>query len=99
MSSVSNPSSSNQWHVGLIGYGEVGRILAEDLRQQDIRVTAYDLKLDGAEAGAPRAPPARGGGVWGGGGAPPGGRGSPLSSSGRCRGARLCRPRRPAYRH
>ncbi len=27
---------SNQWHVGLIGYGEVGRILAEDLRKQDM---------------------------------------------------------------
>jgi hypothetical protein len=24
------PVHSNQWHVGLIGYGEVGRILAED---------------------------------------------------------------------
>jgi 3-hydroxyisobutyrate dehydrogenase-like beta-hydroxyacid dehydrogenase len=43
-------NTSNQWHVGLIGYGEVGRILAEDLRQQDIRVTAYDVKLDGAQA-------------------------------------------------
>ena len=34
--------------VGLVGYGEVGRILAEDLRQRDIRVSAYDLKLDAA---------------------------------------------------
>src|SRR5579872_7145854 len=34
-----------QWNVGLIGYGEVGRILAEDLRQQDIKVSAYDIKL------------------------------------------------------
>lgn len=41
---------SNQWHVGIVGYGEVGRILAEDLRKQDIRVSAYDLKLDGAQA-------------------------------------------------
>ena len=24
-----------QWNVGLIGYGEVGRILAEDLRKQE----------------------------------------------------------------
>jgi 3-hydroxyisobutyrate dehydrogenase-like beta-hydroxyacid dehydrogenase len=39
---------SNQWHVGLIGYGEVGRILAEDLRKQKIRVSAYDIKLDGS---------------------------------------------------
>ncbi|MEN3289271.1 MAG: hypothetical protein V7634_3571, partial [Bradyrhizobium sp.] len=30
--------SSNQWHVGLIGYGEVGRILAEDLRKEGVRV-------------------------------------------------------------
>ena len=34
----------------LIGYGEVGRILAEDLRKQDLSVTAFDLKLQG-EAG------------------------------------------------
>jgi 3-hydroxyisobutyrate dehydrogenase-like beta-hydroxyacid dehydrogenase len=40
------PSSDpRQWHVGLIGYGEVGRILAEDLRQQDVTVAAYDIKL------------------------------------------------------
>ena len=30
----------------LIGYGEVGRILAEDLRAQGVAVAAYDLKLD-----------------------------------------------------
>ncbi len=34
------------WQIGLVGYGEVGRILAEDLRQQGVRVCAYDLKLD-----------------------------------------------------
>jgi 3-hydroxyisobutyrate dehydrogenase-like beta-hydroxyacid dehydrogenase len=40
-----------QWQVGLVGYGEVGRILAEDLRAQGLRVGAYDLKLGGpAEA-------------------------------------------------
>jgi 3-hydroxyisobutyrate dehydrogenase-like beta-hydroxyacid dehydrogenase len=33
--------------VSLIGYGEVGRILAEDLRRQDLAVTAYDIKLHG----------------------------------------------------
>src|SRR5688500_6978523 len=38
--------------IGLVGYGEVGRSLAEDLRQRDLRVSTYDLKLDGA-AGAP----------------------------------------------
>ena len=40
-----------QWNVGLIGYGEVGRILAEDLRQQDVKVAAYDIKLRGDQAG------------------------------------------------
>ncbi|MDH5539307.1 MAG: DUF1932 domain-containing protein [Rhizobacter sp.] len=44
-----------QWHIGLVGYGEVGRILAEDLRQQGIRVGAHDLKLDSPQqAGALR---------------------------------------------
>ena len=45
---------TNQWNVGLVGYGEVGRILAEDLRKQDVRVTAYDLKLDNGQAAALR---------------------------------------------
>ena len=44
-------TNSNQWHVGLVGYGEVGRIFAEDLRKQDIRVSAYDIKLGGDQAG------------------------------------------------
>jgi len=43
-----------QWTIGLVGYGEVGRILAEDLRKQQVRVRAYDLKLDGDQAGALR---------------------------------------------
>jgi 3-hydroxyisobutyrate dehydrogenase-like beta-hydroxyacid dehydrogenase len=46
--------ASNQWHVGLVGYGEVGRILAEDLRKQDVKVSTYDIKLDGDQAGALR---------------------------------------------
>ena len=33
--------------IALIGYGEVGRILAEDLRARGETVVAYDLKLDG----------------------------------------------------
>jgi len=41
-----------QWHIGLVGYGEVGRILAEDLRAQGLAVSACDLKLGGAHAGA-----------------------------------------------
>jgi 3-hydroxyisobutyrate dehydrogenase-like beta-hydroxyacid dehydrogenase len=40
-----------QWHVGLVGYGEVGRILAEDLRARGQAVSAYDLKLDTAAQG------------------------------------------------
>ena len=38
--------------IALIGYGEVGRILAEDLRARGESVVAFDLKLDG-DAGAP----------------------------------------------
>ncbi|MEP6906924.1 MAG: DUF1932 domain-containing protein [Pseudoxanthomonas sp.] len=40
----------NRWKIGLVGYGEVGRILAEDLRAQDLQVAAYDLKF-GSDAG------------------------------------------------
>src|SRR4051794_9588443 len=45
------PTDPKQWNVGLVGYGEVGRILAEDLRKQQVRVRAYDLKLGGEQAG------------------------------------------------
>ena len=41
-----------RWRIALVGYGEVGRILAEDLRAQGVAVSAFDLKLGGA-AGAP----------------------------------------------
>jgi 3-hydroxyisobutyrate dehydrogenase-like beta-hydroxyacid dehydrogenase len=46
--------STNHWNVGLVGYGEVGRILGEDLRKQDVRVTAYDIKLDNGQVAALR---------------------------------------------
>ena len=37
---------SLQWHIGLVGYGEVGRILAEDLQKREVaKVSAYDVKL------------------------------------------------------
>jgi 3-hydroxyisobutyrate dehydrogenase-like beta-hydroxyacid dehydrogenase len=40
-----------QWHVGFVGYGEVGRILAEELIQRGVKVSACDIKLGtGAEA-------------------------------------------------
>ena len=38
--------------ITLIGYGEVGRILAEDLRAASVAVCAFDTKLQG-EAGEP----------------------------------------------
>jgi 3-hydroxyisobutyrate dehydrogenase-like beta-hydroxyacid dehydrogenase len=39
-------------HIALIGYGEVGKILAEDLRARGDTVAAFDLKLH-SEAGEP----------------------------------------------
>ncbi len=36
--------------IALIGYGEVGRIVAEDLRAQGLAVDAHDLKLARAES-------------------------------------------------
>jgi 3-hydroxyisobutyrate dehydrogenase-like beta-hydroxyacid dehydrogenase len=42
------------WRVALVGYGEVGKILAEDLRRLDLTVVAYDLKLDFGQGGAMR---------------------------------------------
>jgi 3-hydroxyisobutyrate dehydrogenase-like beta-hydroxyacid dehydrogenase len=48
--------------VALIGYGEVGRILAEDLRASGVAVCAYDLKL-ASEAGDPMREHARSHGV------------------------------------
>ncbi|WP_315757975.1 MULTISPECIES: NAD(P)-dependent oxidoreductase [unclassified Bradyrhizobium] len=47
--------ASNQWRVGLIGYGEVGKILAEDLRKDGVRVSAYDVKLADARGDAMRS--------------------------------------------
>ena len=44
-------TNPGHWNVGLVGYGEVGRILAEDLRRQDVKVIAYDLKLGNDQAG------------------------------------------------
>jgi 3-hydroxyisobutyrate dehydrogenase-like beta-hydroxyacid dehydrogenase len=42
---MSIPDDPRQWRVGLVGYGEVGRILAEDLRERGVAVVAYDIKL------------------------------------------------------
>jgi 3-hydroxyisobutyrate dehydrogenase-like beta-hydroxyacid dehydrogenase len=46
----------HEWSIGLIGYGEVGRILAEDLRARGVtNITAYDIKLgsSGARVSSP----------------------------------------------
>ena len=37
-----------RWRIGLVGYGEVGRILAEDLRAQGLAVSAFDIQLGSA---------------------------------------------------
>jgi 3-hydroxyisobutyrate dehydrogenase-like beta-hydroxyacid dehydrogenase len=55
-------TNPKRWTTGLVGYGEVGRILAEDLRKQDLNVIAYDIKLGGDKAG-PLREHARGHGV------------------------------------
>ncbi|MGH6681180.1 MAG: NAD(P)-dependent oxidoreductase, partial [Bradyrhizobium sp.] len=34
------PSDPRTWHVGLVGYGEVGKILAEDLCKRGVKVSA-----------------------------------------------------------
>lgn len=45
------PKPPPAWTVGLVGYGEVGRILAEDLKAAGIaQVVAYDIKLQGKHA-------------------------------------------------
>ncbi len=43
---------AKRWRIGLVGYGEVGRILAEDLRGLGVAVSAWDLKLAVADADA-----------------------------------------------
>ena len=44
---------ARRWHIGLVGYGEVGRILAEDLRAQGVVVHACDMKLAVATTARP----------------------------------------------
>jgi 3-hydroxyisobutyrate dehydrogenase-like beta-hydroxyacid dehydrogenase len=49
---MSLAANSTTTRIALVGYGEVGRILAEDLRAQGVAVAAFDIKL-GAPAAAP----------------------------------------------
>jgi len=46
-------TNPKHWRIGLVGYGEVGRILAEELCAQGVSVSAYDLKLDIAATATP----------------------------------------------
>jgi len=39
-------------HIALIGYGEVGRILAEDLRSRRVTLSAFDIQLAGDASSA-----------------------------------------------
>lgn len=41
--------------IGLIGYGEVGRIFAEDLSKQGLTLNAFDLRLPNSEGDSLRA--------------------------------------------
>jgi 3-hydroxyisobutyrate dehydrogenase-like beta-hydroxyacid dehydrogenase len=46
------PADPKQWRIGLVGYGEVGRILAEDLHELGAaKLNAYDVKLGGVYEG------------------------------------------------
>jgi len=47
------PTPGPLHRIALLGYGEVGRILAEDLRAQGLTVSAYDRKLDDAATAGP----------------------------------------------
>jgi 3-hydroxyisobutyrate dehydrogenase-like beta-hydroxyacid dehydrogenase len=47
------PLDIGKLRIGLVGYGEVGRILAEDLRARGLAVAACDTKLADASAAAP----------------------------------------------
>ena len=42
-------SDPKAWRIGFVGYGEVGRILSEDLRAQGLAVSAFDIKLGTAQ--------------------------------------------------
>ena len=42
-------SDPKAWRIGFVGYGEVGRILSEDLRAQGVAVSAFDIKLGTAQ--------------------------------------------------
>ncbi|MCK9381405.1 MAG: DUF1932 domain-containing protein [Sulfuritalea sp.] len=49
------PTPALHWNIALVGYGEVGRILAEDLRMYIKTVTACDLKVGAGDTAAAAA--------------------------------------------
>ncbi len=52
---MSLPADPQTWCIGLVGYGEVGRILAEDLHAAGVRnLLAFDVKLETKEGAALR---------------------------------------------
>lgn len=52
---VANLSDPRSWRIGFVGYGEVGRILSEDLRASGLSVSAFDVKLEGLQGEPLRA--------------------------------------------
>ena len=48
------PENPKHWRIALVGYGEVGRILAEDLRAQGVLVSACDPKVGAGDAALAR---------------------------------------------
>ncbi|MDO5103617.1 MAG: DUF1932 domain-containing protein [Lautropia sp.] len=46
MSLINAQANPSQCMIGLIGYGEVGKILAEDLRKQGLGILAYDIRQE-----------------------------------------------------
>jgi len=53
---MSPPANPLDWTIGLVGYGEVGRILAEDLRARGVaNVLAHDIKQGGPDEAPLRA--------------------------------------------
>ena len=51
---MTRPTPSLHWKFALVGYGEVGQILAEDLRKIGLAVSACDLKAGGSAGAAMR---------------------------------------------
>ena len=53
---MSQSTNALEWTIGLVGYGEVGRILAEDLRARGVaNVQAHDIKQGGPDEAPLRA--------------------------------------------